>query len=53
MDPVNQFDGFFARASARPVRNRTKGRVQPLNGCDFAKEVFLAFVCLWRKEFNR
>ncbi len=44
---------FFAHASARPVRNRTEGRVQPLNRRDFAKEVFLALVCLWRKELNR
>ena len=44
---------FFARASARPVRNRTEGRVQPLDRRDFAKEVFLALVCLWRKELNR
>jgi hypothetical protein len=53
VDPVDQFNGFFARASARPIRDRAKGRIQPLDDFDFAKEVFLALVCLWRKEFNR
>jgi hypothetical protein len=44
---------FFAQASARSVRDRTEGGVQPLNRRDFLKEVFLALVCLWRKELNR
>jgi hypothetical protein len=53
VDPIDQMNGFFARASASPVRNRAKGRIQPLDNFDFAEEVFLAFVRLWRKEFNR
>src|SRR4030095_7033303 len=53
MDGLHQIDGFFARASARPVRNRAKARIDPLNDFDFVKEVFLAFVRLWRKEFDR
>ena len=53
MDGFDQINGFFARASARPVRNRTKARVKPPDNLNFAKEVFLAFFCLWRKEFYR
>jgi hypothetical protein len=53
MNPIDEFDRFFARASARPVRNRAKGGTEPLDYLDFVKEVFLAFVCLWRKELNR
>ena len=49
----DQANGFFARASARPVRNRTEARIQPLDDFDFAKEVFLALFRLWRKEFDR
>jgi hypothetical protein len=53
MDAVHQFNGFFARASASPVRNRTEGGFEPLDACDLAKEVFVAFVCLWGKELDR
>jgi hypothetical protein len=53
MNRIDQIDGFFARASARPVRNGTKARMEPLNDFDFVKEVFLAFVRLWRKELDR
>jgi hypothetical protein len=53
VNSIHEFDGFFARASARPVRNGTKGRIQPLDDFDFVKEGFLAFVRLWRKEFDR
>jgi hypothetical protein len=52
MDSFDQLDGFFARASARPVRNRTEGGVYPLDQLNFAEEVFLAFFCLWRKELD-
>jgi hypothetical protein len=50
---VHQIDSFFARASARPVRNGTKARIEPLDNLNFAKEVFLAFFRLWRKELDR
>jgi hypothetical protein len=50
---IDQVDSFFARASARPVRNGTKTRIEPLYEFDFVKEVFLAFVRLWRKELDR
>jgi hypothetical protein len=53
MDSFDQLDGFFARASARPVRDRTEAGIEPLYDFDLAKEVFLAFFCLWRKEFDR
>jgi hypothetical protein len=53
MDAIHKVDGFFARASARPVRNRTEGGLEPLDNFYFVKEVFFALVCLWRKEFNR
>jgi len=53
VNPIDEVNGFFARASARPVRNRAEGGIQPLDGFDFVKEVFLALVCLWRKELNR
>src|SRR5262245_15377565 len=53
MNRVNDVDGFFARASARPVRNRTKARIEPLDNLDLVKEVFLAFIRLWRKELDR
>src|SRR3970040_1642609 len=53
VDGFNQTYGFIARASARPVRDRTKARIEPLDDGDFAKEVFLALFCLWRKELNR
>jgi hypothetical protein len=53
MNRFDQANGFFARASARPVRNRTEGGFNPLDQLDFAEEVFLAFFCLWRKELNR
>jgi hypothetical protein len=53
MDAVDQLNGFFARASASPVRNRAEGGVQPLDRLDLFEEVFFAFVCLWRKKLNR
>jgi hypothetical protein len=53
MNPINQLDGFVARASARPVRNRAEGGLEPLDNFDFAKEVLVAFVCLWGKELDR
>jgi hypothetical protein len=53
MNGLDQIDGFFARASARPVRNRTEGGFHPLDQLDLAEEVFLALFCLWRKELNR
>jgi hypothetical protein len=53
MNPIDEVDRFVARASARPVRNRAEGGIQPLNDLYFTKEVFFAFVCLWRKELNR
>jgi hypothetical protein len=52
MNAVNEIDGFFARASASPVRNRTKSGPQRSDQFDFAEEGFLAFVCFWRKKFN-
>jgi hypothetical protein len=53
MNAVNQVDGFFARASASPVRNRAEGGFEPLDNLDFAEEVLVAFVCLWGKELDR
>jgi len=53
VDRFHQIDGFFARASASPVRNGTKARIEPLNDLYFAEEVFLAFFRLWRKELDR
>jgi hypothetical protein len=49
---INEIDSFFARASASPVRNRTKSGSQRFDYLDLAEESFLAFVCFWRKEFN-
>ena len=53
MNGLDQVEGFFARASASPVRNGTKARIEPLNDLYFAKEVFLAFFRLRRKELDR
>jgi hypothetical protein len=53
VDSFNQVDGFFARASASPVRYGTKARIEPLDDLDFAEEVFLAFFRLRRKELDR
>jgi hypothetical protein len=53
MNAVDQFYGFFARASARPVRDRTEGRLEPLDDLDLAKEVLVAFFSLWGKELDR
>src|SRR5258708_5822444 len=53
VDSFHQVDGFFARASASPVCNRTKARIEPLNDLYFAEEVFLAFFRLRRKELDR
>src|ERR1700752_579206 len=39
MDRFHQVEGFFARASASPVRNGTKARIEPLNDLYFAEEV--------------
>ena len=50
---LHQIDGFFARASARPVRHRTETRIKPLDALDLAKEAFLAFFSLWGKKFDR
>jgi hypothetical protein len=53
MDTINQVYGFFARASASPVRDRAEGGGEPLDDFDLAKEVLVAFVCLWGKELDR
>jgi surfactin synthase thioesterase subunit len=53
MNTINQVNGFFARASASPVRNRAEGGFEPLDDFDLAKEVLVAFVCLWGKELDR
>jgi hypothetical protein len=53
VNAIDQLYGFLARASASPVRNRAEGWFEPLDDFDFAKEVLVAFVCLWRKELDR
>jgi hypothetical protein len=53
VNAIDQVYGFGARASARPVRNRAEGGVEPLDDFDLAKEVLVAFVCLWGKELDR
>jgi hypothetical protein len=53
MNRVDQINGSFARASARPVRNRTKAWLNLLDDFDLVKKVFLAFIRLWRKELDR
>jgi len=53
MDRFDEIDGFFARASARPVCHRTETRIKPLDAFDLAKEAFLAFFSLWGKKFDR
>src|SRR5215467_5385192 len=53
MDLFHEINSFLARASARPVRDRTKARIEPLDVFDLAKEAFLAFFSLWGKKFDR
>jgi hypothetical protein len=53
VDAIDKLDGFFARASASPVRNGTKGGSEPLKDFDLAKEVLFASVRLWGKELDR